>query len=168
LILLFVLAPPRLTPAEDGLTYVRATEFVAAIVIALCVVAVRAVKPAIRVIWSAAALALAVALAALFGHLSLRGEWTCEYDGRGPIVIGSTMLPQAAAYANTVGTPGCRRMIEDSAGDTFSVWHEDELRGRHMTLAATFMGTVLLFALAAMLAVETYRASGKPADPGKP
>lgn len=161
-ILLFVLVPPRLTPAEDGLPYVRATEFVAAILIVLCVVAVRRGKPRVRVLWAATLFSLVPAVAALFGHLALRSDWTCEYDGRGPVVIGSEMLPEARGYSASLGHPGCRRMIEDSAGDTSAIWDDGELRRRHLVLAGTFMGTVLLFALAAMLAVETYRAAGRP------
>jgi hypothetical protein len=158
LIVLFVLKPPRLTPGDDGLIFVRAVGFVAAILLALCLVAVRRVDLRIRSLWFAAAVSLVAALIAFFGYEALIAAWTCEYDGHGPVVIGSTMLPDAQRYASGLSRATCEILIQDSGGDTASIWPRAELTMHHLSLAGTFMATVLLFALAAMLAVETFRA----------
>jgi hypothetical protein len=158
-ILLFVVKPPRLTPADDGQIFVRAAEFVVAILLLLSIVAVRRSRISIRTIWLLALGCLLAAVAGLFGYTMLALNWTCEYDGRGPVVVGSTMLSAAQRYAVSLGNPGCEVLIQDAAGDTASIWPRAELITRHLVLCGIFIATVILFALAAIFAVQTLRRS---------
>lgn len=167
LIMLFVLEPPRFTPANDGLMFVRAVEFVAAIALALGMVVICRKRLRLKTLWISCAIATVAALAALFGYVALVAQWTCEYDGRGPVVIGGTILADAKRYAATLSNPGCEVLIQDAAGETASVWPLYEIVTHHLTLAACFMATVLLFTLAAMLAVETFRVGMGDAEVGE-
>jgi hypothetical protein len=157
LIALFVLKPPRLSPTDDGLIFVHAVEFIAAIMLALVVVAIRRRGVRVRTLWLAAAASAVAAVIAFFGYVALTAVWTCSYDGRGPVVIGSTMLAGAARYAASLPGDGCETLIQDAVGNTARIWPQSELNTHHLILAGAFMATVLMFALAAMLAVETFR-----------
>ncbi|QDX25007.1 hypothetical protein FPZ54_02495 [Sphingomonas suaedae] len=167
LIMLFVLKPPRFTPADDGLMFVRAVEFVAAIALALGMVVIHRKRLRLKTLWTGCAVATVAAVTALFGYVALVAQWTCEYDGRGPVVIGSKILAEAKRYAATLSDPGCEVLIQDAAGDTASVWPQYEIVAHHLALTGCFMATVLLFALAALLAVETFRAGMGDAEVGE-
>lgn len=157
IIVMFVVTPPRLTPADDGLVFVRAAQFVVAVLLGLAVVAIRRGRFRLRIVWMAAVGCTLAAVGALFAYLWLLSDRTCSYDGRGPVVIGNSMLPSAARYASSLPRAGCEILIQDVAGDTASIWPRSELIANHLLLSATFMITVALFALSATLAVESLK-----------
>ena len=111
----------------------------------------------------ATAASLFCAVVAFFAYRMFLSLWTCgDYDARGPIVIGSKMLPEAANYAAQQHANACA-IIQDFAGDTASIWNSNELLSRYLLLAAAFVSTVLLFLAAAVLAIETIRAHSEKA-----
>jgi hypothetical protein len=156
-VLAFVIVPPRLTPAGDA-SWVHAAEFIGAIVIAIVVIAARHRRWGVRTLLIATAATLICAVVAFFAYRMFLSLWTCgDYDGRGAIVIGSKMLPDAANYAAQQHANACT-VIQDFAGDTASIWEASELLSRYLLLAAAFVSTVLLFLAAAVLAIEAIRA----------
>jgi len=159
IIILFVVKPPRLTPSDDGMLFVRAAQFVVAILLALAIVAIRRGRMRLRTIWSASLAIVLSAVIALFSYRWLSSIWTCDYDGRGDVVIGRTMLPDAAAYARSLKRSECDILIQNVAGDTASIWPKSELVFHHLALSGLFMTTVILFAVSAVLAAEVLRQS---------
>lgn len=162
-IMAFVWQPPRLTPVDDGTTYAHAARFVGVIVVVLVLIFVRRGDWRARTLMVLTAGTGILSLLCFFTYRLLIGLWTCGYDGRGPVVIGRSMLPEAQRYAVQNAVRNCQAMIQDAAGDTAAIWNYQDLLIRHLSLAALFMATVLLFTIAGLLAVETYRLHGSPA-----
>jgi hypothetical protein len=164
IIVLFVVEPPRLTPAGSHV-FVRAAEFICAIAILIFIGAARFGGWRPPRVALAAIILLAISVLALFLYLYLLGSWTCEYDGRGPIVIGETMNRDALDYARTIPGAGCDRIIQDYGGRTGDIWPPNQLLSRHLMLAGAFLATVISFSLAALCAIEAFgaRPAGKNA-----
>ncbi len=154
IIVLFVVTPPRMTPADDSQIFVRAAQFIVAIVMILVAVAARRSDWSLRKLWISTAVTLLASVSAFFAYLYFLLSRTCEYDGRGPMVTGDAMLPAAEKYAAGPPPKDCRTMILDVAGDTEKIWPKGEILINYLALSASFIATVCLFALALMLAVE--------------
>lgn len=157
LVVLFVVEPPPITRAAGTPPFVHATGFVAAIAIALILVATRRPRRRLATLRWITLGVLIVSVAAFFGYLGLISVWTCDYDGNGPVVIGSELFPGARRYAAEIGRTDCATLIADVAGRTDELWPKSDLVARQLALAACFMITVLGFASSAVLAIETLR-----------
>lgn len=152
-IFVILLAPPRLSPVIETASWYRLAEFVGAILIVIGLVAIHRTPWSLRGLQWTTIIFVLGAIIAFFSYNGVVGAWTCsDYDGRGPIVIGSRLLPDAAAlYPSPVSA--CT-MVQDAAGNTASLWAQSELLTRHSLMAALFLLTALLFLVAAILAVE--------------
>lgn len=153
-IVMFVISPPRLTSADDSQFFVRAAQFVVAILLVLVIVAVRRSGWTVRKLWISTVGALLAAVAAFFAYLFFYLSKTCEYDGRGPMVIGNTMSPGAREYAASDPPKDCRTMLWDYAGNTGEIWPRGELLVNYLAISASFIATVCLFAVTLVLAIE--------------
>jgi hypothetical protein len=164
-ILIFVLAPPRLTPADDSASWIQLVKFVGALLLAITIVGMRQSPPRPGRLQIATALLAVGAIASLFAYRLLVAAWTCgDYDGRGPIVTGSRLLPEAARdFAGRTGD--ICGMVLDVAGNTASLWPQSELVNRHLMLAALFLLTALLFLAAAIVAIEMVRGMAEAPAP---
>ena len=157
LVVLFVVEPPPISRAAGTPSFVHATGFVAAIAIALILVTTRQPRRRLATLrWITLGL-LVASVAGFFGYLGLISAWTCDYDGNGPVVIGSELFPEARRYAASIGRTDCATLIADVAGRTDELWAKSDLVARQLALAACFMATVLGFASSAVLAIETLR-----------
>ena len=153
-IFVFVLAPPRLTPEIETVSWFGLAEVAGAILVVITLVGVRHARMKAKALQLLNAVLLIAALASFFAYRWMVGVWTCrDYDGRGPIVIGSKLLPDAALYYRGKPVTPCV-MIQDSVGDTASLWPQSELLARHSTMAGLFLLTALLFLMAAIIAIE--------------
>jgi hypothetical protein len=171
LIVIFVVSPPRLAVGEPPPTVGKFIEFALAIIIGL-VFALSSGQPSKKnrrfyAIASGSFLLLAIAL---FGAYSYLGDhWACRYDSGDPMVIGSTLLPDAARYAAQNPGMDCSTLIQDFAGQTSLIWPRSELINRRVILSGLFSMVVIAFALAALFVIRALGAGQEPEDPpGKP
>lgn len=167
LVVLFVVAPPRLQVDEPPTTIDRFVEFALAIVIGIAfALSSRKRKPEFARRWAVLAGVLLVAGVALFWTYSYRYEhWTCQYDSGAPMVRGSTYRPEPAQYA--ARTPGidCRGMLRDYAGAATELWDEAELKNRRLILSGLFAAVVIVLALSALSVLQALAA--RPSDAPK-
>ncbi len=158
----FLAAPPRESPAHDADTWISMVQFVLAIVLGLIVgLAGKRRQPKSR--WMiASALCLLLGLAGFFANKTAIASWTCEYDGRGPMIIGKTMTAEGATYLRADPRASCTQLLQDSAGNNRIIWVPSEIGNRHSVLVALFLGTVLAFSLSAVLMLESLSAAATP------
>ncbi|WBY06421.1 hypothetical protein PIB19_12515 [Sphingomonas sp. 7/4-4] len=168
LIVIFVVSPPRLAVGEPPPTIGRFVEFALAIIIGV-VFALSSGRPSrenrrFYAIASGSFLLLAIVL---FGAYSYLGDhWTCRYDSDDPMVIGFTLLPDAARYVAQNPGMDCSTLIQDFAGQTSLIWPRSELINRRLILSGLFSLVVIAFALAALFVMRALGATGKePEEP---
>jgi hypothetical protein len=153
LVVLFVFEPPRLWVGADTPDYVRLSEFILVIVAGILVtLSVRGSRaPKTYAIAAAVTLVAGVALFAAYSWTS--ASWTCEYDGRGPVLIAE---PLKLEHQNYPG--GCQHLIQDAAGRTDILFGRTALLVRYNILAAGFVSTVLMLGISAFLTLRALEA----------
>jgi len=156
-----VVLPPPVSIGEDR-PWRRLAQFVAAALLALMfVVARRTSARGPRLWWGIAAGSLVLAVLGAFGYDHLTEAWSCRYDDV-RVVIGDELMPQAREHARQDPGATCERMLEDFAGQVDDVWRADGIRQRQSILAAAYVGTVALFTICIVAAVEAVSRVERP------
>jgi hypothetical protein len=146
-------SPPRFLGSElPSNSIVKASELTLAVCVGFCLYLFRA-KNRIdksRYAYSAATfLAFGIILFLLYQFEF--DAWTCSFDGRGPVTIGTSLLPEAAAYTLAHPEADCEYLLQISAGKPDRIWPKNEIVFHHLAMFATFLSSVLSLALAVLL-----------------
>lgn len=149
-------APPRLAPGVPNDTWIPIAEFAVTIVFAIIWTFLRPrVSPSLFAV--AAAVLLIAGMLSTFQYTRVYSAWTCDYAGRGPVVIGAKLSDEGRSHAARIGTSGCKALIEDFIGETDELWPLAEMIDRYVALGAWYIANLMLFATAAAAALESFR-----------
>src|ERR1700733_6452843 len=115
MVALFVTDLPRLWIGAEPPAVLRFCQFVLAILTgSLFVVFRNRARETDARFWLLAALASVVAGVLLYGtYVSLLSYWASEYDGHGPIIIGSILTDDAKAYLRDHSDINTQTLIQD-------------------------------------------------------
>jgi hypothetical protein len=155
----FQAVPARRSPAVESEAWVSAAQFVLVVVLGLIIAIIGKWNKNRDVwLWSSAIL-LIFALVLFFAGMLATQLWTCSFDGRGPMVIGETLSHAGDSYFRENPSATCTTALQDAAGDNMAIWNREEIATRHALLVLLFLATILTFSLAAVLMLESLRAS---------
>lgn len=159
LVVVFISTPARLWSAAPPSTALRFTQFVLAVIVGLTVYATRKPpSPQSKKLWLACAITtLVLGASSYFSYQLISDDWTCDFAGRGPIVIGKTHTPATAKYLQENPIADCSRLIAAFAGKTPEIWERDEIITRHFILTVLFSLSVLLLSFSAVSAIQFTR-----------
>jgi hypothetical protein len=152
----FLATPPRLLIRRpDGVDVQALTQFTLAVIIALLLLAFRRLRrPRQRRLWTIlGATMLACGIGGFFFYVYLVESWTCEYDGRGPVVIGSTYLSEVVEWAQKRGM-NCQLIIQDFAGFAEQLWSRGEMILRYLIILLCYVATILMFSVSLLIALQ--------------
>lgn len=154
----FLLTPPRKTPALDETTWVRFAQFVLVIALGLSIALLSRNQKRRSLCVSASIGFLTLGLAGFFTNLVVTDEWTCAYDGRGPMVIGKSTTLIANEHLRLHPGMSCTELIQDFVGNTAEIWAQSEISERHAILVGLYLANVLSFSLSMLFMLEGLRA----------
>jgi hypothetical protein len=153
IVLLVVVSPPRFL-ASDPLpdTAIKAGELFLAICVGLCFFIFQSAdQKNVRSRYALAGAAMVLVGMTLFLIYQFEFEaWTCSYDARGPVTIGTNMLPEAAEYMRQHPEATCEYLIQVSGGQVEKIWPKSEIIAHHLGLIATFLFSIVSLSLAAL------------------
>jgi len=166
----FVAEPPALSPSAGSDSWAPLAQFLVTFGIGLFWIGARRLRLRVWVLSLLAVSSVVGGLVALSDYRAKSLNWSCEYARRGRLVVGWSMLPDAAAYSRRERST-CAELIEDSGGKTETIWPRDQLIFRHERLGWFYTLTVVLLASAAFLVLEAIRqprrrSGGKTKRPG--
>jgi hypothetical protein len=159
LVVVFISTPARLWSDAPPSTALRFTQFVLAVIVGLTVYATRRPpSPRSKMLWLICAIiTLVVGVSAYFSYQLLSDSWTCDYAGRGPVVIGKTHTPATAKYLQENPIEDCSRLIASFSGKTPEIWERGEIITRHFALTVLFSVSVLLLSFSAVSMIQFTR-----------
>jgi len=169
LITLFVVSPPRLWPGAAQFEYTYFAQFLVTLILAAFWVyssTLEKQKSARALMILAFAFAI-VGSASLFSYMIVSASWTCQYDGRGLMVIGETFTEAEAIYAKANDEISCRTLIQDFTGVTKELWNATEITNRYYILVLWFTASILLFAVSIVVTLEAIRSANHFNDAAK-
>jgi hypothetical protein len=154
-VLLAISSPPRFLAGGLLLSepVVRAAELILAICIAVAFFVFRSSEGA-KSAPKYAAVGVAFLGAAVLSFMLYQfqlASWTCTYDGRGPVTVGTTLTADASDFMRLHPEATCSYLIQVSGGQVEKIWPTSEMIGHHLMMVSTFLFSVISFALAALL-----------------
>lgn len=153
----FVMSPPRKTPALEEATWVRLTQFVLVIVLGLIIAQLSRRRYLRSIYVTLSSVFLVLALTGFFMNMMVIDKWTCQFDERGPMVIGETLTNRAKAHIQKYPDVSCSILIQDFAGNLSEIWTGYEVTTRHALLVGLYLLTVLSFSLSMVFMLEALR-----------
>ncbi len=157
----FILTPPIWDFKEDAVWF-RFSHFIVAALAGLLFLPISkwSARKYRSKWWAFTAVCLALGTAVFFLYQSLRAAWTTAYhDSR--IIIGRTYTQDAVDYKAKELADNKRNipdedLVMDYAGDTKSIWKEEEIHQRRLLLAGVYVALISLFALGVMALIQTF------------
>jgi hypothetical protein len=144
-------------------TTVKAIQLTLAVLIGICFfIFQRAEQDRLRTKYAISGAALLFAAVILYFCYQAQYEaWTCSYDSRGPVTIGSTLTPDAAEYMRQHPETSCERLLQVSIGMVEKIWPKNEIIFHHVSMIATFSLAIITFSLASLLVTFSVTQNGK-------
>jgi hypothetical protein len=154
IVFLAISAPPRFLGSElppSGI--IKTIELVLAISIGFCLFLFRNSNPELpKHRYAFAAIGFLVLAVVLFLINQYQFDtWTCSYDERGPVTIGTNLEPDAGKYVADHPEANCQYLLQISAGRPDKIWKTSEIVFHHLAMIMTSLASVLAFALAILL-----------------
>jgi membrane protein YdbS with pleckstrin-like domain len=145
-------SPPRFLGSElPSDNAIKAIELVLAVCVGFCFFVFQTTSNAKRLSAYVAMAFLTVGVALFFTYDYQYAAWTCPFDGRGPVTVGSTLSQAAEKYIAENPGADCEQLLQVSAGKPDKIWPQSEIIAHHLTMIGTFFALVLLFALSILL-----------------
>ena len=151
----FLMAPPRRAPAVDDASWTRLAQFVLVIMLGLMIGTLARRRNVHAVCRRASAVLLLLGVAVFFINLRLGDQWPCDYDGRGPMVVGATLSTEALQFKQQNPGAGCSMLLQSFVGNTAQIWSANEIGTRYVTLISLYLANVLCFSLSMVLMLES-------------
>lgn len=155
----FVLVPPIWDFKEDAIWF-RFTHFIVAGVIGLLFFPISTWSGRRYRVkwWISTIICLILGIIFFFQYQSLRSAWTIEYFGN-RVIVGRTYTQDAYDYKAKILKEQKRsiqdeELIMDYAGDTKSIWIEEEIRRRRLIVASLYVALISLFAISIITLIQ--------------
>lgn len=154
-VLVAITVPPRYLGSDlPSNNIIKVTEVIIAVSVGFCFFLFRRTQKRLGAQrrYAFAGIALLIIGAFLFIIYQFEFDsWTCSYDGRGPVTIGTNLQVDAAKYVAAHPGADCEYLLQISAGKADKIWAQGDLVFHHLAMVATFLFSVLSFALAMLL-----------------